>query len=199
MVVSQLLRILIHPKDFFVEIRDNPWRFWKTGPMVYIASVAASALFHTLRPNDFPFDKSFVPTEIHGPIFWGGIFLAGSGLLLLSTGFLNILLRLLRGKASFFSLLVLWMCLHVYLVLSFIPLSLAAVWQSEELYQITQVGFSFLTTILGVLGVREISSVSIPKAFFALLLSTLLMAGVLFWIYFQGWLSSDAMKVLIFL
>ncbi|MBI4054797.1 MAG: hypothetical protein HY402_01540 [Elusimicrobia bacterium] len=169
------------------------------GLWVYGLGVSAAALFYSRLPPGFPQGGEMVPASVHGFGFWLGVGLWGLVLTAGSIFLLWGLLRAFRRPTGFSPLFHLGLWLHLFYLLLFLPLEVAVRLRSEALYRVSELGMSLWATGIAILGVRAISGLSLPKAFLAFVICSLPVAGFLFFAYARGWVSEDAMKVLLFL
>lgn len=167
---------------------------------VYALSVGAGVLFYTFAPASF-WEESFYPSydSSYGLFFWIRMGLLGTAFTFVNLCLLWLFLRLLGSRLDFRSLVSFMAFVHVFYGVMFLPMALGAALGENRIYRISEMAFSLWGAGVAVVGLKELTSVSIPKVFFVLVLSTLATVGLLFGLYWQGVLTADSLKALIFL
>ena len=197
MFLSLAFEVLFRPKRAAVRITEWSGALGR-GIGVYTLSIFTAAVFYTLKPRHFPEDTSFVPLGMHGPGFWTWVGLVGLGVVLAGALVIWALLRIKTPVAySAVAAFAAWM--HLFYFLMFVPLSLAAYFQNEAWYRTFEYGFSLWGCFVAVVGVSQLGRISLPRSLGIIFVSALSNLAVLWGLYALGCISSEAMKVLLFL
>lgn len=156
--------------------------------------------FYAFAPAGF-WEESFYPSTnaSYSLFFWVRMGISGTVFTLFNLCVLWIFLKPLGSRLDFRSFVSFMAFVHVFYGAMFLPMAFGAALEDKRIYRVSEIVFSLWGTGVAVVGLKELTSVSIPKVFFVLLLSTLATVGLLFGLYWQGVLTADSLKVLIFL